>query len=606
MNYPTFDETCLAAVCYNRASRYLDHVHVISRYRDGRHTDRWHSAYWRDEVDDIHALTMAWTLLGVQPQQTIALMGKNRPRWIHAAMSVIANNAVLVPVYPTLTAQDAAFVLRDSGARHIVVDTVEQARKVLSVNGELPELDRIVVMDALDGEAPAGVTSWDEQLGLAEGKLDMEALFGKVRQITPDDLVSIIYTSGTTGRPKGVMLTNGNYMAQRFLLGQYNLRSEDVFLNHLPFCHSFGLTTDLLASADVGATLAIADGFAPEQIREALLTIRPTVLMSVPRLFEKIFIQVHDVVSRRPKALQDAFGMSMGVGKQVFDLGNEGQPLPLGLRLKYKVAQRILRKVRGKSGLDRLRVAYAGGAPTSRELSYFFQSLGIDLYQGYGLTETGPIANVNAPGKNKLGTVGPPIAGCEEKLADDGEILIRGTNVMKGYHGNPEATARAIDGDGWFHSGDIGTFDSDGYLTITDRKKELIVTSGGKNIAPLKLESAFNTEAAIERVVLIGNDRKFPSALICPNFEMLRRWATDQGLRFDSDGELVAQPEVEALIQQRVDAVNRAFPRHEQIKKFALMDHEFTEFTGELTPTQKVRRKVVDEMYGDVIEGLYG
>ena len=605
VDYPTFDETCLSAICFNRAQQHLDNVHVISKYRDGRHGTEWHTTTWRDEIDGLHQLSLAWGALGVEPQQTVALMAKNRPRWIHTAMSLIANNIVLVPIYPTLMPEDAAFVLRDSGARHIVVDTVEQARKILSVADDLPQLDRIIVMDPLEGEIPDGLTSWDGMLALAGSSLDLQPLFGRVRETTTDDLVSIIYTSGTTGRPKGVMLTNGNYLSQRFLLDEYDLNSGDVFLNHLPFCHSFGLTADVLASSDVGATLAIADGFAPEQIRHALTTIRPTVLMSVPRLFEKIYIQVNQVVSARPRQIQNTFHMAIHVGKQVFDCRNQGQPVPLTLRLKYKLAHRILMKVRKKSGLDRLRIAYAGGGPTSKELAAFFQSLGIDLYQGYGLTETSPVANVNAPHKNKLGTVGPPITGCEQKLADDGEILIRGTNVMKGYFNDPDATARAMDGDGWFRSGDIGTFDHDGYLTITDRKKELIVTAGGKNIAPLKIESAYNTETYIERIVVVGNNRKFLSALLCPNVELLRDWADGQGLRYADEQALLEHPQVLALFQQRVDHVNGAFARFEQIKKFVLMDHEFSELTGELTPTQKVRRKVVDEMYGDAIDELY-
>jgi long-chain acyl-CoA synthetase len=289
----------------------------------------------------------------------------------------------------------------------------------------------------------------------------------------------------------------------------------------------------------------------------------------------------------------------------VFDHKNEGRPVPAGLAWRFALAKRILRKVRRQAGLDRVRVAYAGGGPTSRQLCYFFQSLGIDIFQGYGLTETSPIATVNVPGKNKLGTVGPAIENVQIGIADDGEILIRGPNVMRGYFHNPEATREAIDADGWFHSGDIGHLDDDGYLTITDRKKELIITSGGKNIAPLAIESAFNTEKYIERVVVVGDGRKHLTALVCPNFGLLAEWAKRRNLRWDSAGELIRAPEVHRLIEARVAEVNDKFARYSQIKRFTLMNHEFSEATGELTPTQKVKRKVVAEMYRAEIESMY-
>ena len=605
MHYPTFDEKNMASVQFNRANKHWDRPLLVAKYRDGRATEDWQHYTWADQAEDHHHLITAWNVLGVKPQERVAILGKNRPRWIQAAVSLLSSNIVFVPIYPTLLAKDIAYVLKDSGARFIVVDSMEQAGKVLSVFDELPALQKIFVMDPLEGDPDERIGSFEELVDLGRDRVDMEAIFERVRAIQGDDLVAIIYTSGTTGRPKGVMLSNDNFLCQRVVLPYFNLTSEDIFLNHLPFCHAFGLVADMLGAAEVGATLVIAEGIAPQQIRSALTTIRPTVLMSVPRLFEKLFIEVQRVVSTRPSQIQKIFHNALAIGKQVFDLKNTDQSVPLSLAIKYSLAKRILMKVRKQAGMDRLRVAYAGGGPTSRELCYFFQSLGIDIYQGYGLTETSPIANVNVPGRNKMGTVGPPIERVEEMIADDGEILIRGANLMKGYYNNPEATTKAIDDQGWFHSGDIGRFDEDGYLIITDRKKELIVTSGGKNIAPLEIESAYNTERYIERVVVIGDKRKFLSALVCPNFELLDDWAKRKGLKWGTPAELIALPQVVELIEQRIEAVNQNFPRFSQIKKFALIDHEFSEETGELTPTQKVKRRVVAQQYSQVIDGLY-
>jgi len=605
VNYPVFDETSMAAITFNKAGEYWDRVYITSKFKDGKHTKEWHSLTRGQLSNEGHKLSAAWNALGLKPQDKVALLGKNRPRWISTAASLFCGNYVFVTVYPTLTAAGVAYNLKDSAAKYIVVDTMEQAKKVLSKFDELPELKKIFVMDPMDDRSDKRIMSYDDLLKIGQDKIDMEGIYQRVREIKGDDIISIIYTSGTTGEPKGVMLTNDNYLSQRSVTPLYNLNEKDVFLNHLPFCHSFGLTADLFGSAEVGAELAIAEGFAPEQIRHALTTIRPTVLMSVPRLFEKLFVQVHQVVSQRPKKVQKLFKGALAIGKEVFDLKNQGKPLSLGMRIKYRLANRLLMKVRKKAGMDRIKVAYAGGGPTSKELCYFFQSLGIELYQGYGLTETSPVTTVNIPGKNKLGTVGPAIEGIEIKIASDGEILIRGANIMKGYLNKPEATKKAIDKEGWFYSGDIGAMDDDGYLTITDRKKELIITSGGKNIAPLPIESAFNTEAFIERVVIIGDGKKYLSALVCPNFELLYDWAKEREIKYKTDADLSKSPKVRELMEERIKEVNKQFPGFQQIKTFALMDHIFSEETLELTPTQKVKRRIVSSKYKDIISSLY-
>lgn len=603
---PQFEENNVAAIGMNRAREVWNEAKLISKYKDGRHGPDWQSYTVSEQVGIQLRLAAAWRALGLQRQDRVAIMAVNRPRWIFTLNSLLISDLVTVPVYPTLTAEEAAYILRDSGARYVVTDTLAQAQKIAGQMDALPALQGIFVMDALNDAAPiAPISGFDALLTKGEANADDEATYATVRSITPNDIAAIIYTSGTTGPPKGVVLTHGNFLSQRPLQTAFNLGPNDIFLNHLPFCHVFGLTADLFGSTAVLATLVIADGIQPDKIRHALRTIRPTVLMSVPRLFEKVYVQVQQVVLQRPKAIQELFQGAVAVGKAVFDLKTEGCPVPRGLALKHKLAQRITRKVLREAGLDRVRLAYAGGAPTSRELCHFYQGLGINLYQGYGLTETSPVATVNLPGRNKLGTVGPPIPGVEVKIAEDGEVLIRGGNIMQGYFNNPAATAEVLDADGWFHTGDIGALDEDGYLSILDRKKELIITSGGKNIAPLSIESAFNTDHYIERVVLIGERRNYLTALVCPDFPVLREWAATQGLALNTNSEIATHPAVRTLMEERVALVNAKLARFEQIKRFAILDTQFTTESGEITPTEKLKRRVIAERYSEVIEGLY-
>lgn len=604
-NYPIFEENNLAAIGMNRARDLWHEVKLISKYKHGRHGETWETYSVAEQAEFQFSLSSAWGGLGLQSQDRVAIMSKNRPEWVFTINSLLMTNLATVPIYPTVTAEEAAFILRDSGARFVVVDSLAQAERIDAVRGSAPALEGIIIMDALEKAPSAPMHSMESILQLGREALDLEALYRSVRETTPEHLAAIIYTSGTTGVPKGVMLTHGNFLSQRPLQTSFNLGPDDVFLNHLPFCHVFGLTADLFGSTALQATLVIADGIEPEKIRHALHTIRPTVLMSVPRLFEKVYLQVQQVVEQRPPAVRKLFHGSLAVGKEVFDRETEGKSIPLSLAIRHRFARRIAKRVLSQAGLDRVRLAYAGGAPTSKELCHFFQGLGINLYQGYGLTETSPVATVNLPGKNKLGTVGPPIEGVEVKIAEDGEILIRGANIMKGYFNNPAATAEAINPEGWFHSGDIGEIDADGYLIIRDRKKELIVTSGGKNIAPLPIESAFNTDVYIERVVVIGDQRNYLTALVCPEFGNLRAWAATQGLALESDQEIAAHPEVRKLLEGQIAAVNSKLPRFQQIKKFAILDHAFSTATGEITPTEKLKRRVIVEKYADLIEGMY-
>ncbi|MBZ0273465.1 long-chain fatty acid--CoA ligase [bacterium] len=601
-------ERSLAAIFYNRRNDNPDRALIIAKRKDGRLTDGFHTitrAQFRDEAERVAAGLVS---LGIEKGDHIAVFSPNRPRWLTAATGVFEAGGVIVPVYPTLTAKEAGYVINHSEAKVLFVGEKDHLDKWFAMKPSCKLVKQVVVLDPIEPAKDGSYLTWDELAGRGRRELEKlteKTLGDRIASIEEEDLAAIIYTSGTTGVPKGVMLSNGNFLSQKPARQYFDLNEKDIWLSHLPLCHSFGFVADYFGCFEVGGTLGMAEGLDPDTMREALIAVRPTVLMSVPRLYEKLYLRVHSILKSRPQAVQDLFWKAHGVGLEVFSYRNEGKRVPLTLAAKYKAAGVVLEKVKQQAGLDRLRVAYGGGGPLAKELMAFFNGLGIDIYQGYGLTETSPAATITRPGDNKLGTVGPPIEGCEVTIAEDGEILIRGFNIMKGYYKDPDGTAEAISEDGWFHSGDIGKFDEHGRLVITDRKKELIITSAGKNIAPMPIEMAFNTDPFIERVILIGDNRNYLTALVAPNFDMLRRFAKDEGIDASSDADLVRHPKVIARYQQAVDKVNADLARFEQIKKFTVVDHEFDEASGILTPTQKVKRRVVPEKYKKEIEAMY-
>lgn len=382
-------------------------------------------------------------------------------------------------------------------------------------------------------------------------------------------------------------------------------RREDTWLAHLPFCHVYGFSADLMGCGYVPGLLAIADSLETDEIRRALRTYRPTVMNSVPRLWEKIYLEVCAQLKERTRLVQRYFWWACGVAGKAYLLKNQGRDIPLSLKLKLALGQPLFAVVKSKAGLNRLRFCTTGGAAISRELIIFFGGLGIDLYQGYGLTETSPIISANTPRENRIGTVGKPLPGVEVKIEEDGEILVRGPQVMRGYWNNPGANREALTPDNFFRTGDIGFIDKEGYLTITDRKKDLLKTSGGKYVAPQPIENAFNTDPYIEQVVVIGENRKHIAALIVPEFEALGRWAAEQGIGYRDNAGLLRDGRVKALLQASIDRVNADLAGFEQIKKYRIVEYPFTEEGGELTPSLKVKRRVVDEKYRELIEEIY-
>jgi long-chain acyl-CoA synthetase len=427
----------------------------------------------------------------------------------------------------------------------------------------------------------------------------------RAAEVQPQDLATFIYTSGTTGDPKGVMLTHDNLVSNVLAAGGpfANMGPADSALSFLPLCHVFERMGGYYMMLHQGVTIAYAESV--DKVPENMLEVRPSLMLSVPRLYEKIYARVHERVAADSAARQAVFRWGVGVGREVFRHRIQGTtPGPL-LKAKAKVAQALVfKKIQARTG-GRLRLFISGGAPLSREIALFFGAVGLPILEGYGLTETSPVIAVNTPQRLKPGTVGPPIDGVEVKIATDGEILTRGPHVMKGYYRKAEATAEAIDKDGFFHTGDIGVIDKDGFLVITDRKKDILVTSGGKNISPQPIENRLKADKFFTEVVMVGNQRNFAVALVVPNFELLERWGREKGLAFTSREDLLARPEVADFYAGRVQELLPELAPFEKIKKLALLNKEFSLDSGELTPTLKVKRRVIEQRHKDLINRLY-
>ena len=581
----------------------------VDTYRKPDHLRVKRDGAWKDISSDeyrrtVEELSMALTTLGVGPGDRVAILSENRPEWAYADLATLCAAAADVPVYPTLTAEQLAYILKDSGAKVIFVSTEEQGRKVLGIRAQLRALQHVVMMDPVglpDTLAFADV--------LARGRAALAADPGLVRkragQVKPDDLATLIYTSGTTGEPKGVMLTHDNIVSNVQDVDDVipDLAGPDTVLSFLPLCHIFERMGGHCLMLRHGVSVAYAESI--EKVPQNLMEIRPTVMLSVPRLFDKIYARVHEGVAAAPAVRQAIFRWAMSVGRQAvpWRLRREMPGGLLGLKLKL-ADKLVFSKIRERTG-GRLRIVVSGGAPLSPEIGTFFAAIGLPIQEGYGLTETSPVIAANRPKEIRVGTVGRPLRTVEVKIAADGEILTRGRHVMKGYFGKPEATAEAIDKDGWFHTGDIGMLSPDGFLSITDRKKDIIVTSGGKNLAPQPIENHIKTHPLVGEIVVIGDKRHFPAALVVPRFDGLEKWAREKGVAFGSREELIASPVVVAEYERVIAEMTPHLAPFEKIKKIALLPREFSLEAGELTPKLNVKRRVIEQRYKEIIDRLY-
>jgi long-chain acyl-CoA synthetase len=560
----------------------------------------WRAISTGEFVAGVERLATALQRWGLAPGERVALMADNGPHWPTIDFATLTSGAALVPIYPTLLPEQAAYVARDSGARVVFVETREQLDGLLGRRGELPEVQLFVL---IRGEAQGDGVLTLAELDARGREVDAAALGERLRAVGPGDLASLIYTSGTTGRPKGVMLSHGN-LASNVLasVDRLGFSGEYTALSFLPLSHSFERTVDYCYFF-LGVTIAYAESV--QAVAQNFLEVRPHTFVAVPRVYEKVLAKVYENADRSSAVKRRIFRWAVGVGRRAlpYRLAQRRPPGLLGLRLA--LADRLVfAKIRGRLG-GRFEHAISGGAPLGREVAEFFWGAGIRIYEGYGLTETSPVVSVNCPGAVKLGTVGQPIPGVEVRIAADGEILVRGPNVMQGYYGQAEASAEVLDGDGWFRSGDVGHLDSDGYLLITDRKKEIIVNAYGKNVAPAPIENQLKASRFIGQAVVIGDRRKFLSALLVPDFEALAGWAKERGIDAGDREALLADERVRTLFSREVAAVNAANAHFEAIGAWELLPAEFTLEGGELTPTQKVKRRVVHDKYGDLIAGMY-
>ncbi len=541
--------------------------------------------------------------LGITAQERVALLSENRPEWLIADYACLCLSIIDVPIYPTLPGEQIPYLLTDSGARAIFVSTPDQARKVAAVREQVPSLEWIIGFAATKDDGCDLTLAELEAMGAEDANSEHATAFKRdALAVLPEQLVTLIYTSGTTGNPKGVMLTqdnlHSNVIATRSSLV---VDTRDVALSFLPLSHIFERTGDYFLFSN-GARIAYAESI--DTVPVNMTEVRPTTMMSVPRLYEKIYARVVENAVSSGGLKTRIFFWATRVGEKWADEKLAGREPKGLLAAQYAVAKKLVfSKLQERTG-GNLRFFISGGAPLAPDIAKFFYSAGLVILEGYGLTETSPVISSNTMEHYRLGSVGKPISGVEVKIAADGEILARGPNIMRGYYNNPAATSAAIDAEGWFSTGDIGEL-QDGFLRITDRKKDIIVTAGGKNIAPQPIENRLKTNKYVSQAVMIGDKRKFPVVLIVPNWDQTEKWAAAQGIVWTSRSELVAMPTINAKIEKEVKSQLSGLASYETPKRVALLEHDFSVERGELTPTLKVKRRVVDQTYKTLIDGLY-
>ena len=561
----------------------------------------WESVSGARALEDVTHLALGLRALGITAGDRVALVSENRYEWAIADLAILSLGAVTVPVYPTLTASQSQFMLANARVCAAIVSTAAQLEKVRAAAAELPQVAHIVPMDPCDVPDPR-VRSWDQVMGRGAFANGADALTFRdlARRVQPDDIATIIYTSGTTGEPKGAVLTHGNIASNvDACLQVIELLPTDRSLSFLPLSHIFERMAGLYAMLAAGVTIAYAHSI--DSVASDAVQVRPTIITGVPRFYEKVYARVMDNAHTLSPLQRRIFDWGLARGLARTRARFAGRPRAAG---PFDAIADLLvgRKIRARVG-GRLRFCISGGAPLAPDIMEFFFAVGIPVVEGYGLTETSPVICLNRRGDERPGAVGPPIPGVEVAIAETGEILTRGPCVMQGYWGNPAATREAL-ADGWFHTGDIGHLDERGRLVITDRLKDLIVTAGGKKVAPQPIEAELKKSPWVSEAVLIGDQRPFVTCLVVPNFATLeaearaRSWPTERRALLD-------MPAVQAVYRQEIDRVNAGLSRFETIKHFALVDHELTIESGELTPTLKVRRRVIAQRFAPLLEQMY-
>jgi long-chain acyl-CoA synthetase len=597
----------LADMFFRRAADFAGKPRYIVK-RDGR----WAEVSWDEHARAVLEIAAGLVAAGLTPGSKVALLSGTRPDWIEIDFAILAAGGVTIPIYPSNLAAECGYILWNSESTYCFVEDAKQLAKIQDVIARGFELDgreqRVALerIFLIDGEPPNESVSTLEAVrergrrSLPGGRAEIDS---RVARTGPRDVATIVYTSGTTGPPKGVVQTHGNHLATLDAMNRLGIaEAGEVDFFFLPLAHSFARAGEYLGTL-LGTVTAFAQSIEsiPNDIRET----RPHFVPSVPRIFEKIYSRIQSTRAGAGWFRQRVFDWAISVGRERSQFVQQKRPLPLWLSLKSKVADRLVFSKIQESLGGRIKFMLSGGAPLAREIQEFFHAAGVLILEGYGLTETTPILTANRPDAYRVGTVGKAAYGVTLKIAEDGEILAKGPNIAEGYFKRPDATAEAWDIDGWFHTGDIGEIDGDGFLKITDRKKDLIKTSGGKYVAPQNVENLLKTQPHISQAVLIGDNRKYCVVLITLDAEEIRRFAKAQGIETNDPAELATHPKIAELVEQEVQAVNRHLASYESIKYYRIVPHDFSQETGELTPSLKVKRKFVSQKYADLIEEMY-
>jgi long-chain acyl-CoA synthetase len=594
------DEPATLVEMFLQAAREHTKPDALSYKRDGA----WRSISSEEMITRTRVIALGLYSLGIRHGERVGLLSQNCPEWTLSDAGTLFAGAVNVPIYTTQTPSQVSYILQDSGARVLFIENRASFERVREAISECHTLEQVIFFDASEVEESRHVALSDLE---ARGRRLLEAQPGLIteleRKVKEQDLATIIYTSGTTGEPKGVMLTHSNLVSNLIdSSGHLSFSEEDIALSVLPLSHVLERLA-MYMYIHHGMSVYYAESL--EKVGANFREVRPSIFVGVPRLYEKIYQRIKERAASEGKMKAAILAWAVAVGKLRARFELNHQPVPRLLAFKNRIAQRLVFH-KWREGLGgRIRLFVSGGAALSDEIGYIFTGAGLPIVQGYGLTETSPVISAGTLEDNRIGTVGRPIRNVEVRIAPDGEIETRGPNVMLGYYNKPEETRVAFTEDGWFKTGDIGTLDEDGFLRITDRKKELFKTSGGKYIAPQPIEQLIKGSRFVNQVVLIGNERKFPSALIVPDWEQLQSYAQLKGLEARTPTELIKHPRIVNLFERQVNAFTEELAQFEKVKRIALLDHELTIEGGELTPTLKVKRRVVDEKYRDIIDRLY-
>jgi long-chain acyl-CoA synthetase len=595
-----YDPPTVPGMFMHQAVHFGDHILKLSKV-DGF----WTPTTWRTACAGLRRATLGLLDWGIRKGDRVGIVSKTRSEWSDADMAALTAGAVVVGIYPTAGAWEMAHIIRHSGCRLIFCENDATLERLLPIRAAIGLPEGLVLFETKRATLPPGVLRFADLLNRGEER-DRQApeLFEAVwRAVTPEDLATIAYTSGTTGPPKGAMITHANlYYTAIHAVQTQHITTEDFGIAYLPLTHMLQRMT-VYAIFHVGMRGVFAESV--EKLIDNCRELRPTHFVGVPRVFEKIHARIMQRLAEGPPLRRRIFARAMAVGHRASPYRKAGRPLPFPLSLEHALADRLVfRKIREIFG-GRVKHLISGGAPLSLELLEFFYAAGLLILEGYGLTETVAPVSVNRPERFKFGTVGPLIDGIEARLGEGGELLLRGQGLFRGYYRDPEATAEAIDADGWFHTGDIAALDAEGFIRITDRKKDILITAGGKNIAPQNIENLIKAHPCISQVMVHGDRRPYLSALITLDREELLDFARREGIEAQPPEALTADPRVRALVEGHIAAVNARLAPHEAIRRFAILPRDFTEASGELTPTLKIRRREISRTCQDLLDALY-